>query len=176
MLNVGGQEILLILVVALIFLGPERLPTMGRQIGKALAQFRQMTSGVQRDLKDALDVDGVRESIDTFREVVDVRKTLATEFASVLSSTGAPLSTTPTPTSSNTAPTNEIAPHTSTQPSIPPPDGAYTDERAENALLGGVSVDPPRLGGFEDILAGPTSSHSSVRAIAWKSWASCSMN
>ena len=39
MLNVGGQEILLILVVALIFLGPERLPTMGRQIGKALAQF-----------------------------------------------------------------------------------------------------------------------------------------
>ena len=164
MLNVGGQEILLILVVALLFLGPERLPTAGRQIGKAIAQFRQMTSGVQRDLKDALDVDGVRESIDTFREVVDVRKTLATEFASALSSTGAPLSTRPTPASSTpafsgTTPTGEVAPHPSAEPSVPPPDGMYTDERADSALVGGVSVDAPRLGGFEDILARPPASH-----------------
>ena len=156
MLNVGGQEILLILVVALIFLGPTRLPTAGRQIGKALAQFRQMTSGVQRDLKEALDVDGVRESIDTFREVVDVRKTLASEFASALSASGAPLSTTPPATTADNAnPASFSGAASTVEPSVPPPDGMYTDERADNSLVGGVAVEPPRLGGFEDILARP---------------------
>lgn len=82
-LNVGGGEILLILVIALLVLGPDRLPTAGRQIGKALAEFRRVTSGVQNDLREAMDVEGFRETVDSLRDGLDIRKTIAAELTGV---------------------------------------------------------------------------------------------
>ena len=54
MFNVGGPEILVILVVALIVLGPQRLPQAARQVGKAMAEFRRVTTGFQAEVRDAL--------------------------------------------------------------------------------------------------------------------------
>ncbi len=51
----GGGEILAILVVALIVFGPNRLPEIGRQIGKALHELRRMQDTMKRELKDAID-------------------------------------------------------------------------------------------------------------------------
>ncbi len=82
-LNVGGGEILLILVIALLVLGPDRLPTAGRQIGKALAEFRRVTSGVQEDLREAMDVEGFRETVESLRDGLDIRKTIAAELTGV---------------------------------------------------------------------------------------------
>ena len=45
---------LVILLVALIVLGPQRLPEVARQAGRALAEFRRITSGFQDELRDAL--------------------------------------------------------------------------------------------------------------------------
>jgi Tat protein translocase TatB subunit len=39
--SLGTSELLLILVVALIFFGPRKLPQLSRQIGKSLAEFRK---------------------------------------------------------------------------------------------------------------------------------------
>ena len=39
--SLGTSELLLILVVALIFFGPRKLPQISRQIGKSLAEFRK---------------------------------------------------------------------------------------------------------------------------------------
>lgn len=47
MFNIGGGEILLIAVVALLVLGPHRLPEMARTIGKALREFRRHTDSVR---------------------------------------------------------------------------------------------------------------------------------
>ena len=55
MFNVGGGEILLILLVALLVLGPNKLPGAARQIGSALTELRRMSSGFQRELREALD-------------------------------------------------------------------------------------------------------------------------
>ena len=44
MFNLGGMEILVILVVALLVLGPDKLPTFMRTIGKALGELRRTTS------------------------------------------------------------------------------------------------------------------------------------
>jgi Tat protein translocase TatB subunit len=52
--NVGGPEILVILLAALLFLGPQKLPDAARQLGRALGEFRKMTAGFQRELHDAL--------------------------------------------------------------------------------------------------------------------------
>lgn len=53
MLNIGPQELILILIVALVVVGPQRLPELGRTIGKALREFRK----IQSDVKDTIRFD-----------------------------------------------------------------------------------------------------------------------
>ncbi len=53
MLNIGPQELILILIVALVVVGPQRLPELGRTIGKTLREFRK----IQDDVKDTLKFD-----------------------------------------------------------------------------------------------------------------------
>lgn len=48
------MEIMVVLVVALVVLGPSKLPESGRQVGKALAEFRRWSNGVQSELRGAL--------------------------------------------------------------------------------------------------------------------------
>ena len=49
MFNMGVTELLLILVIALIFFGPGKLPEIGRAVGKSLNEFKKATSGVLDD-------------------------------------------------------------------------------------------------------------------------------
>lgn len=60
--NLGGGEILIILLAALLFLGPQKLPEAARQIGKAMAEFRKMTTGFQREIRDAISDDSTVEA------------------------------------------------------------------------------------------------------------------
>lgn len=55
MLNLGTPELLVILLVALIVLGPAKLPEAARKLGQAMNEFRRMSSGFQTELRDALD-------------------------------------------------------------------------------------------------------------------------
>jgi sec-independent protein translocase protein TatA len=55
--DIGIQEILLILVIALIVIGPKKLPEFGRTIGKSLREFRKATSEVRDHLSLGLDDD-----------------------------------------------------------------------------------------------------------------------
>jgi TatA/E family protein of Tat protein translocase len=50
MLNIGPQELIVVLIIALLVVGPSRLPELGRSIGKALREFRK----VQDEVKDTL--------------------------------------------------------------------------------------------------------------------------
>jgi sec-independent protein translocase protein TatB len=54
MFNVGGGEFLIILLVALVVLGPQKLPDAARQIGKIVGEFRRISSGFQREMQSAL--------------------------------------------------------------------------------------------------------------------------
>lgn len=53
MFGIGTPELLVILVVALIVLGPERLPEIARALGKAMAELRRATSGLTDELNNA---------------------------------------------------------------------------------------------------------------------------
>jgi sec-independent protein translocase protein TatB len=55
MFNVGGGELLVILLVALIVLGPQRLPDAARQVGRVMGDIRRISGGFQQELKDAFD-------------------------------------------------------------------------------------------------------------------------
>lgn len=64
MFNIGMPELVLIFIVALIVFGPQRLPEIGRQIGKAVAAFKKATM----DLKEALEQEPPEEIKQEVRE------------------------------------------------------------------------------------------------------------
>lgn len=53
--NIGAGELAIVLVIALIVLGPKRLPDAGRALGKGMREFRDSLSGARRDEDDELD-------------------------------------------------------------------------------------------------------------------------
>jgi Tat protein translocase TatB subunit len=57
---IGGTELLIILVLALLLFGPRRLPQLGRTIGRALAEFRGATQEFRASLDRELRVEELR--------------------------------------------------------------------------------------------------------------------
>ena len=59
MLNIGPQELLLVLIIGLIVVGPKRLPELSRQIGRGLREFRK----IQDDMKGLVNLDEVTNEV-----------------------------------------------------------------------------------------------------------------
>ena len=55
MFNIGPQELLLILLVALVVVGPKRLPELSRTIGRGLREFRKAQDEVKKTINLSLD-------------------------------------------------------------------------------------------------------------------------
>jgi sec-independent protein translocase protein TatA len=47
--NIGVPELLIVLVIALIVLGPKKLPEVGRSLGRGMREFKDSISGVKLD-------------------------------------------------------------------------------------------------------------------------------
>ncbi len=57
MSGIGGSEFLLLCLIGLLILGPERLPRVARQIGAWVGKARQMTRSLQRQLEEEISVE-----------------------------------------------------------------------------------------------------------------------
>jgi sec-independent protein translocase protein TatA len=55
MFNIGPLELMVILIVALLVVGPTKLPEIGRSIGRGLREFRKAQDEVQRTLRLSFD-------------------------------------------------------------------------------------------------------------------------
>jgi Tat protein translocase TatB subunit len=53
-LNIGPMELVLILALALIVLGPRRLPEVAKELGKALRNFRRATENLEEEISQEL--------------------------------------------------------------------------------------------------------------------------
>ena len=60
MFSLGTTEILVILVVALLVIGPSKLPDVARTLGKGMAEFRRMSS----DMKKTVDLETKLSDLD----------------------------------------------------------------------------------------------------------------
>ena len=61
MSEIGGSEVLLLIIIGLIVLGPERLPRVANQIGSWLGQARRMTRMMRRQLEEEVNFDLKKE-------------------------------------------------------------------------------------------------------------------
>jgi len=61
MFGIGMPEMLLILAIALIVIGPKKLPDLAKSLGRAFAEFRRATS----ELKESLEIDSELKDIKT---------------------------------------------------------------------------------------------------------------
>jgi len=57
MSGIGGSEFLLLCLIGLLVLGPERLPRVASQLGHWLGKARLMTRSMKRQLEEELDVE-----------------------------------------------------------------------------------------------------------------------
>lgn len=64
MFGIGDQELVLILLFAFLLFGPDKLPGMGRTIGRALRQFRTASEGVTKVVQSEI-IDPIQNAADT---------------------------------------------------------------------------------------------------------------
>lgn len=73
MFNLQGGELLIILVLALVVLGPEKLPEAMRRIGRAYAELRRMGTGFTQEFRSAIDepMREVRRAVEETTSTID---------------------------------------------------------------------------------------------------------
>ncbi len=59
--TLGGPEVILILVIALIVFGPRRLPEIGKSMGRMLAEFRKASNDFKRTIEDEIEAENRKE-------------------------------------------------------------------------------------------------------------------
>jgi TatA/E family protein of Tat protein translocase len=62
--SLGGPELLLILLLALLVFGPRKLPEIGRTVGRSLAEFRRASTEFKMNLQREVEVDQARGARD----------------------------------------------------------------------------------------------------------------
>ena len=89
--SIGPTELVLVFLIALVVLGPKRLPEVGRQIGRMMREFRSATSQIRsemgvddlandvRDIRSSIGVDDLTR--DLTRDVDDVKQSLSVDSA-----------------------------------------------------------------------------------------------
>jgi sec-independent protein translocase protein TatB len=91
MLNLSPEKLLLVGMIALVVLGPTRLPQAARSAGRLLAELRRMSSGFEREVRGAL-----AEPTEAFKSAVgefhapDVRRTVQNAVSNTLNPPPAP--------------------------------------------------------------------------------------
>lgn len=82
--SLGGPEIILIFVVALLLFGPRRLPEIGRMLGRSVAEFRKATSDFRSTLEREVQIEEINEIRGVRADLASVKEeavTIAREAA-----------------------------------------------------------------------------------------------
>ena len=67
MFGIGMPELILIGLVALIVVGPKKLPDLAKTLGKGLSEFRKTASDVTDGLKETGKADEIKKDVDSMK-------------------------------------------------------------------------------------------------------------
>jgi len=73
--TLGGPELFLIFVVALIVFGPRKLPDIGKSLGKMMSEFRRASNDFKSTIETEVESEKIRESMRIEPPRVDTVKT-----------------------------------------------------------------------------------------------------
>lgn len=73
MLGIGFQELLLVLVVALVVVGPKKLPDLAKGLGKGMKEFRKATDDLKSNLQEN----------ETFKDLQGIKSTMQDTVSSL---------------------------------------------------------------------------------------------
>lgn len=95
MFGIGSTELLVILVVALIVLGPKNLPKMAQTLGKAMGQFQKVSRDFQRTINTEIALEEEAEKKQAKENATQANTTVTAKEATPSSPVREPLSTVP---------------------------------------------------------------------------------
>ena len=61
--SIGGPEVILLFIAALLLFGPRRLPEIGRTLGKTVADFRRATNDFRMNLEREVRMDELKDAL-----------------------------------------------------------------------------------------------------------------
>lgn len=75
MFGIGGGELILIILIALMLFGSEKIPDVARTMGKAMAQLKNATNEIKTEIQKGADANGIdtsmKELTSTFTDEVE---------------------------------------------------------------------------------------------------------
>jgi len=72
--GIGMQELIIIVIIALLIVGPKKLPDMAKSLGKGLNEFRRAAEGLTEDIKETIKVDDEKKPEDPLNGSRQVKK------------------------------------------------------------------------------------------------------
>jgi sec-independent protein translocase protein TatB len=69
MFELSFAEIIVILLVALIVVGPDEIPTVVRSVVKFIRSFKHWASGVKQQISDAIEIDELQDVADEVNQI-----------------------------------------------------------------------------------------------------------
>ena len=75
--SIGFSEILIILVIALIVIGPKRLPEVAKTLGKGLAEFKRAMEDIRNTVNEEIkeETGFISDEIDDMKKIADFSET-----------------------------------------------------------------------------------------------------
>jgi Tat protein translocase TatB subunit len=67
MFGIGLPELIVIAIIALLIVGPKKLPELAKSLGKGLTEFKRAANDVTENIKETLKPDDVKKEVDDFK-------------------------------------------------------------------------------------------------------------
>lgn len=74
MFGISSTEFLIIIVIALVVIGPQKLPEMIRTIGKLVGKVQHFTRSIKNDLTNEFELDEIKKSIEELKQSSELQK------------------------------------------------------------------------------------------------------